>query len=282
MHGSTPWKRTFHPSRAKGQSFLRQPEVVDRIVTALRIRPDDVLLEVGAGAGQMTLPLAASGPSRILAVEAEPSLADQLERSLAERRLGQVEVVRGDFLSIDLPHLLASRGLDRARVVGNLPYSAASPMLLKLLAHRHRFLDLTLMFQREVADRLVARPSTKAYGVLTVMTQQAARARVLFEIPPHAFWPRPKIWSALVRLDFLKNEEPEVGDPEIFKDVVKTLFAYRRKNIGNNIRHLKSKRLDGATLRQGLEALHIDPSRRAETLAVEEFAALSHFCTSPR
>ena len=142
--------------------------------------------------------------------------------------------------------------------------------------------EMTLMFQREVAERLTAQPQTKAYGVLTVLTQQATKSRILFEIPPGAFWPRPKVRSALVRFSFLRDKEPIVRDPAIFQEVVKTLFAHRRKNIANNIKHLKSSHLHGPSLLQALAHLSIDPSRRAETLTVEEFAALSRFCSSPQ
>jgi 16S rRNA (adenine1518-N6/adenine1519-N6)-dimethyltransferase len=141
---------------------------------------------------------------------------------------------------------------------------------------------MTLMFQHEVAERLTAQPHTKAYGVLTVLTQQATRPFILFQIPPHAFWPRPKVWSALLRFDFLREREPAVGDPALFRDLVKALFAHRRKNISNNIKRLKSPYLRESTLHAALAELDIDPSRRAETLTVEEFAALSHFCTSPQ
>jgi 16S rRNA (adenine1518-N6/adenine1519-N6)-dimethyltransferase len=151
---------------------------------------------------------------------------------------------------------------------------------LKLLEERNSFIDLTLMFQLEVAERLVAKPGTKAYGFLSVMTQQATRPRILFQIPPHAFRPRPKVYSAMVHLEPLGKDEPFVREPELFETIVKSLFAHRRKNISNNIKHLRSPLLDPDTMRSALEHLEIEPSRRAETLTVNEFVALAHFCTS--
>lgn len=275
-------RRPFRPSRAQGQSFLRDRAVIERIVAAIAVHPEEVLLEVGAGSGEMTLPLVAAGAGRILAVEPDPNLSRGLLQSLEKRKITHVEVTEEDFLSLDLESLLTTNGLEQVRVVGNLPYSIASPILLKLLSNRNRLSGMALMFQLEVAERLTARPHTKAYGVLTVMTQQATRPLILFQIPPHAFWPRPKVWSALVRFDFLREREPAIGDPEIFRDLVKTLFAHRRKNISNNIKRLKSPLLRESTLHEALEQFHIDPSRRAETLTVEEFAALSHFCASPQ
>ena len=275
-------RRPFRPRRAKGQSFLRDRAVVERIVSTIAVHPDEVLLEVGAGSGEMTLPLAAAGAGRIIAVEPDPTLSRELQQRLEKRSITNVEVTEEDFLSLDLNGLLTGHGLEPVRVVGNLPYSFASPILLKLLSHRDRLSEMTLMFQLEVAERLTASPHTKAYVVLTVLTQQAARPDVLFQIPPHAFWPRPKVWSALVRFDFLREREPDIGDPAIFRELVKTLFAHRRKNISNNIKRLKSPILQESTLHSALDRHRIDPSRRAETLTVEEFAALSHFCTSPQ
>lgn len=282
MLGSIRAERDFRPSRAKGQSFLRDRAVVRRIVSHIDVRPEDELLEIGAGAGELTRSLAAAAPKRILAVEPEPVLAARLKKALGPDALASVEVIEKDFLSLDLPGLLRERGIHRIRVLGNLPYSAASPMLLSLLSHREWLRDLTLMFQLEVAERLVARPSTKAYGFLSVVVQQAARPEILFQIRPEAFRPRPKVTSALVRLELRLGRDLSPSDRAIFAALVKSLFAHRRKSISNNIKRLSTPLLDEAAIREGLAYLAIDPSRRAETLAVEEFTALAHFCASPR
>jgi 16S rRNA (adenine1518-N6/adenine1519-N6)-dimethyltransferase len=241
-----------------------------------------VFLEIGAGGGQLTLPLARSVKARLLAIEPEPYLAGRLRKAIGVEKLQQVEVIEADFLSLDLTDLLNERDLTRVRVVGNLPYSIASHMLQKLLAVRNRLTDLTLMFQQEVAERLIASPSTKAYGYLSVMAQQATQPRIVFRIPPHAFKPRPKVNSALVRLEPKDAAELPVADIAVFKALVKSLLAHRRKNISNNLKHLRSKWLEESTVRHGLAHLNIDDSRRAESLTVEEFAALSQFCASPR
>jgi 16S rRNA (adenine1518-N6/adenine1519-N6)-dimethyltransferase len=275
-------RRPFRPRRARGQSFLRDAAMIDRIVTAVAVQPREVLLEVGAGAGEMTLPLVAAGAGHLIAVESDPTLAHRLRQILEKKGNSTVQVIEEDFLALDLTRLLSDQGLKRVRVVGNLPYSVASPILMKLLVHRSRLSDMTLMFQLEVAERLTAHPGTKAYGFLTVMTQQATQPRILFTIPPHSFRPRPKVKSALVRFDFLGDDELQIGRPEIFRDLVKTLFAHRRKNISNNIKRLQSPFLHEPTLRRAFEHFRIDISLRAEALTVEQFAALSHFCTSPR
>jgi 16S rRNA (adenine1518-N6/adenine1519-N6)-dimethyltransferase len=271
-----PTKSYFRPSRAKGQSFLKDRAVIDRIIAAIEPRADDVFIEIGAGAGQLTRPLLRTPPKLVLAIEPEEVLADRLSKIEADH----LEILPQDYLETDLTAELRHRGLSRVRVVGNLPYSAASPILLKLLTESQHIKDLTLMFQLEVAERLVAVPGTKAYGFLSVMTQQATRPKILFSIPPRAFRPRPKVHSALVRLDFRPENEAPVTEPVVFQALVKSLFAHRRKNISNNVKRLQSDHLDEPTVRSALVQLDIDTNRRAETLTVEEFAALSRFCAS--
>ncbi|MFQ5789332.1 MAG: 16S rRNA (adenine(1518)-N(6)/adenine(1519)-N(6))-dimethyltransferase RsmA [Acidobacteriota bacterium] len=284
MPKGTP-SRGFRPRRALGQTFLHDGAIRSAIVDAITPRPEDVLLEIGAGRGELTLPLAAAGVRWILTLEADAALVEELRRVLEAKEVGRIEVLHADFLQVDLGVLLDRRGFGsatRLRVVGNLPYSAASPILLKLLTVRDRLEDMTLMFQEEVAQRLIARPGTKAYGYLSVVTQQASRARLLLGVPPGAFWPRPKVHSALVRLEFLREREPPVGDPELFHALVKGLLSHRRKTISNNIKRLKSSLVEIPVLLAALEKLRIDPRRRAEALSVEEFAAISDFCSSRR
>lgn len=286
MIGPSRSSRRFQPSRSRGQSFLRDKAVVERIVEAIDPRPDQTFLEIGAGAGELTIPLASRGAARVLAIETDhmlfQKLSSRLQEGGASQNLGEeVELIHSDFLKLDLQKLLSERDIPRVRVVGNLPFSVASPILLKLLAHRERLVDLTLMFQLEVAQRLTAVPATKAYGFLTVVAQQAAKTELLFTIPPQAFNPRPKVHAAMVRLVPLGKDEPPVGDYDVFRAVVRGLLTHRRKNISNNIRHLRSQLVGGSSIQSGLAEMGIDPSRRAETLSVEEFAALSHFCASP-
>ena len=247
-------------------------------------RAEDDFLEIGAGAGQLTVPLAARGPRSVLAVEVDPILAERLGRALAgaEPSAEVVTVLHADFLALDVAEVLKARDLGRMRVVGNLPYSVASPILLRLLAHRSRIQDMTLLFQREVAQRLRARPGTKAYGALTVLAQQATRIRSLFRISPEAFWPRPKVASELLRFEPRGADELPVGGDRLFRALVKGLFSHRRKNISNNLKYLKSTDVSREELEEGLRALDIDPAWRAETLTVQQFAALSHFCASRR
>jgi 16S rRNA (adenine1518-N6/adenine1519-N6)-dimethyltransferase len=265
----------FRPTRTKGQCFLKDPQFIQRIVDTLSPAAGETLLEIGAGEGQLTVPILDSG-ARVIAVETDRRLAEKLRRIATPG----LDLVEADALELDFNQLLDERGLERIRGYGNLPYSVAAPILLRLLSSATRFSSLTLMFQKEVAERLIALPSTKDYSFLTVITQQAARTRLLFRIPGDAFRPRPRVVSALVQLELRHDEAPDVGDIMVFRALVKGLLAHRRKTIANNIKRLtatpSSERVAAA-----VDAVGIDPTRRAETLSVEEFAAISRICAVP-
>ena len=265
----------FRPTRSKGQCFLKDPRFIARIVEAVRPEPGETLLEIGAGEGQLTLPMIEAG-GRVVAVETDPRLAAKLSAGINDK----LELVRADALKLDFAALLDERGLARVRAYGNLPYSVAAPILLRVLSHADRFDSLVFMFQKEVADRLTAPPSTKDYSVLSVVAQHASRVEALFKVPPEAFRPRPRVMSAVVRFDLRHNEAPAFGDEATFRAVVKGLMAHRRKTIANNIKHLGAKPLSRDAILGALATLGIDPVRRAETLSVEDFAAISRICAS--
>ena len=258
-----------------GQCFLKDPRFIRRIVETLSPTPEETLLEIGAGEGQLTLPMVDAG-ARVLAIEADPRLA----RRLSARAGDALELIEADAVKIDFDQLFKDRGLERIRGYGNLPYSVAAPILLRLLSYAPRFDSLTLMFQKEVAERLVSRPSTKDYSFLSVVAQQAARPEILFRIPPEAFRPRPRVVSAVVRLDLRHAESPDCGDERTFRSLVKGLLAHRRKTIANNIKHLGPSILSRDVIARAISARGIDPTRRAETLSVEEFAEISRICAS--
>lgn len=262
----------FRPSRSKGQCFLTDAGVIGHIVETIAPTPGETLLEIGAGAGQLTVPLLASPAApRVIAIEADPRLAAKFPSH------EKLVLIRADALKLDFAALLDERGLDAIRVVGNLPYSIAAPILLRLLSASTRLRSLTLMFQKEVATRLTARPGTKEYSSLSVLAQQAARVELLFRIPPTAFKPRPRVTSSLVGFSLLHDEAPEIGNEDTFRAVVRALLAHRRKTIANNIKHLASPNLASGIL-EAVSETSIDTARRAETLSVEEFAEISRIC----
>jgi len=266
----------FHPTRSKGQCFLKDERYVERIVQAIAPRPGETLLEIGAGQGQLTLPLARAGAT-VVAIESDRRLAEELRGTL--QAFAGVELLAADALRVDFRDLAHAHGPGKLRVVGNLPYSVAAPILLRLLNVRECWSELTLMFQSEVAERLTAKPGTKAYGFLTVVAQRAARVSILFRIPPDAFRPRPRVVSALLRFEMREVDSRDAAvDEKLFRGLVRGLLAHRRKTIGNNIKHLEPSGLSREATLGALETLGIDPARRAETLGVEEFAELSRIC----
>lgn len=252
-----------------GQHFL-EPAWVRKVADAIAPEREDQFLEIGPGTGALTIALAPR-VDRIVAVEIDRELAVDL----AARSPHNVHIIAGDFLETDLSILLTQefRTGARVRVVGNLPYNASSPILFRLITVARCFTDATLMLQREVADRLVARRGTAEYGVLTVLTTVHAQVTRLLEVPPGAFRPPPKVRSTIVRLHF---HAPSV-DPALlprFERLVRAVFQHRRKTVANAIRGASCD-LDPAEVLRALAAAGIDGARRPETLEVAEFTRLA-------
>ena len=249
-----------------GQHFLA-PAWADKVTAAIDPKASDRFLEIGPGPGILTSRLARRVDS-IIAIEIDRDLAESLRRELPPNVL----VVEGDFLKLDLSPFFDQGPL---RVAGNLPYNISSPILFKLLATAQqtpRLIDATVMLQLEVADRLAAKPGTKDYGVLTILTATRANVTRLMTLPPGAFRPAPKVHSAVVRLTF----KPSVVDPEtapVFEGMVKTMFMQRRKTLANALKPY-ADRVGFAAVRALTEA-GIDPARRPETLTQSELLDLA-------
>ncbi len=278
--------RTGHrPRKRFGQHFLADAWAA-KVVKTIDVQPQDVLLEIGPGAGAITIPLAATG-APILAVEIDRDLAGDLARRVPPN----VSLITADFLRYDVVSYLTALQPSRPpstsddpaaprrfRVVGNLPYNISSPVLFRLieLSRAHAlFTDATLMVQREVADRLVAKPSTKAYGVLSVFAQIYADIERTLDLPPTAFSPPPKVRSSVVRLTF-RRSKVRIGDELVFQQVVKTAFMQRRKMLSNALKHFDP------TAPAVLALAGIDGTRRPETLTLAEFAKLTELFVSVR
>ena len=246
-------------SRGLGQHFLVDERVARRQVERALIRSDETVLEVGPGLGVLTRILAERA-RRVVAIEKDRRLADALQ-GLGDR----VEILRGDALRIEWPEFDV--------MVSNLPYQISSPVTFKLL--EHPFDRAILMFQREFAERLVAKPGTKAYSRLTVNAAHRAAGEILEKVPRSAFQPQPRVDSAVVRL-VRRTPGYRVADEEVFHAVVDACFGHRRKTIGNAL-DLEWRRFaeSRAPWRESLRSI---PSldRRAEDLSPEEFATLSN------
>ena len=263
-------KGQFRPSRSKGQCFLTDRHVIERIVTSINPNEGETLVEIGPGTGALTIPILEQGAS-ILAIESDTWLV----RALQEYKTHGLKLIEADASKLDYNSILQSHNLNSIRVFGNLPYSVASPILLRLLETGPRLSSMTLMFQSEVAERLVALPNTKNYSFLSVVTQRAAKTKILFQVPPGAFRPKPRVLSTVVELKIRNNETYSYKDETIFRHIVKSLMAQRRKTIFNNIRHLEHPSLSKSQLTAALERSSIDLTRRAESMSVEEFTKVS-------
>jgi 16S rRNA (adenine1518-N6/adenine1519-N6)-dimethyltransferase len=252
-----------------GQHFL-EPVWADKVVDAIGPSADDSFLEIGPGPGILTLKLAPK-VARLVAVEIDRDLA----RILAPRLPPNAAIVVADVLEADLPAALAAAGVSGSiRVAGNLPYNISSPILFRLLAlaGERPVTDATLMLQREVADRIVARPGTPEYGVLSVLLQWRADVERLLTIPPGAFRPPPDVRSALVRLMF-RPPTVTVKDPAVFERMVRSMFTQRRKTLANALAGFAQG--TGRHPADVLAGAGIDPRRRAETLEIVEIARLA-------
>jgi 16S rRNA (adenine1518-N6/adenine1519-N6)-dimethyltransferase len=258
------------PARARkrfGQHFLEQAWA-DKLIASLGAGPEDTFLEIGPGRGALTRPLAPL-VREIVAVEIDRDLATALSGEL-----GNVRVVQGDFLDVDLDALLAHAPTP-VRVVGNLPYNVSSPILFKLLdaaAEGARFSDATLMLQKEVADRLVAPPGSGEYGTLAIQVGLLADVERVLRLPPGAFRPPPKVNSAVVRLRF-RAARVDVGDRRTFEKIVRGMFLQRRKTLANALKPVASAL--GTSAPDWLARAGIDGTKRPEELTVDDVARLS-------
>ena len=270
------------PARKRfGQHFL-ETAWVSKLVACIRPAPGELFLEIGAGAGQLTLPLAAAG-AEVVAVEKDRRLAARL-RSIVP---ASVRVVTGDVLDEDLARLVAGPGAghaDRpARVAGNLPYNVSTPILRRLVETQRLhacFEDATLMLQREVADRVVGQPGSRAYGPLAILTRVAAEAERVLALPPGAFRPPPRVRSAVVTLRFRPPPVP-VADRMLFERMVRGLFTQRRKTILNALGPL-ARSVSPCPPRELLERAGLAPDRRPATLDLAELARLADALASSR
>ena len=259
--------------RRFGQHFL-EPAWVAKLVDAVEPRSTDTFLEIGPGRGALTEPLARR-VARVVAIEVDRDLASDL----AARNIPNLEVVTGDVLEVNFPDLLRhslGTGVEqRIRIIGNLPYNISSPILFRLLdasASTGAVEDATLMLQKEVADRLVAAPGTKEYGVLTVQAALGADVTRLLNLPPGAFRPMPKVRSAVVRLTF-RPPLVAVRDQTAFVELVRSIFTQRRKTLANALGPFAASR--GMDPKAALGQAGIDSARRPETLQLIELTRLA-------
>ncbi len=247
--------------KSLGQNFLHDASVIERIVGALDIQGSDTVIEIGPGTGALTETLVKTG-ANIVAVEFDRELVPLLEQQF--RYDENFRLVNADALNVDFA-IIVDQPKD-VKLIANLPYNISTPILQRLIEQRHIFSTLVLMFQREVVERIVAKPSTKERGFLSVIAQTAFDIEHVVDVAPGSFRPVPKVWSSVIRL----TPKPAfVGDEVIFRKVVSQSFAQKRKTILNNLKGIYD---DAGSV---LESAAIDGIRRAETLSLDEWLTLT-------
>ena len=259
----------LHQARKRfGQNFLHDQNIIRRIVDAVAPGATDHIVEIGPGQGALTRQLLPAC-GRLDVIELDRDLADYLNTTLGVDPLFTLH--QGDVLKFDFAALSGSRSL---RVVGNLPYNISTPCMFRLLQFQHLIQDMTFMLQREVVERLAAQPGDSEYGRLSLMMQYYCGVEHLFDVPPTAFVPQPKVWSAIVRLTPHKELPCPARSPAIFQEVVRVAFTQRRKTLKNSLRTLISE--------AELGKLAIDTSLRPENLRLSDYVMISDSISAAR
>ena len=250
-----------------GQNFLIDENIVRNIVAAAELSDKDTVLEVGPGIGTLTQGLAESGAS-VVAVELDKRLLPVLDTTL--EGYDNVRIVNGDILQVDI---MQTVGVDEFKVCANLPYYITTPIIFALLEKRLPMERLVAMVQKEVAERMAAKPGGKDYGALSVAIQYYTEPEIAFLVPPSSFIPAPSVDSAVIVCKRREKPPVEVCDEALFFRVVKAAFSLRRKMLNNSLKNMGIK---GEQVAKWLELAGVDGKRRAETLSLEDFAALTN------
>jgi 16S rRNA (adenine1518-N6/adenine1519-N6)-dimethyltransferase len=257
--------------KSLGQNFLKDPHFLYKIAAAARVGPDDNVLEIGPGLGHLTRVLAERA-NKVLALELDERLIPILNKAFDECQ--HVEIIKADALEYSYESLGG-----RWKVVANLPYYISTPIIQRLLVARKKFIRLTLMLQKEVAERISAKPGGKEYGYISVLVQLYAEPSIEFRVPSEAFTPKPEVDSAVITLAIRDQTAVSLRDEAFFIRVIKAAFSQRRKTLRNSLKQLDVSR---KTMDEVNDKTGIDLGRRAETLTVEEFGRLADFLYSDK
>ncbi len=263
----------IRPKKQLGQNFLSDPATAAMIVNRSGISPEDIVLEIGAGLGALTIPVARVA-QKVIAVDKDPQIIDILRTEIIANNLSNVVLMDRNILKVDIKALAEDFGRGIV-VMGNLPYNISSQILVQLIKSRKAVSRAVLMFQKEMAQRLTAQPGCKEYGRLTVMLQYCSQIQKVADVKASLFFPKPKIDSEVLEIKFKKVLEYKADDETFLFRVVKAAFGNRRKTLKNSL-YASELNIDANLAKHVLESSNIDPVRRAETLNTEEFVKLSN------
>lgn len=260
-------KYNFKFTKSLGQNFLVDQSVPRDIVESANVGPEDFVIEIGPGVGTLTVQLLKVA-KRVTAIELDSSLIPILTEELGE--YPNFSLIHNDALKVNLEEVIGDE--KSVKLVANLPYYVTTPIIVKLLKEKYNFKSLTIMIQKEVAERMNAEPGNKDYGALSLLVQYYCNTSIVRNVPPTCFMPRPKVDSIVIRLDRLEEPRVNVKNEKLFFDIIRNSFNMRRKTLWNGVKSIgpTKEALEGAFARAD-----IDPKRRGETLSIQEFAKLA-------
>lgn len=261
-------KYNFKFSKSLGQNFLIDDQVLRDIVTGAEVNNDDFIIEIGPGVGTLTKELLQVA-KKVCAIELDKDLIPILNEEL--KKFENFELVNKDALKVNFDEIIGEE--KSVKLVANLPYYVTTPIIAKLLTEGYKFKSLTIMIQKEVAERIDAKPSTKEYGALSLLVQYYCDTELVRKVSPSSFIPRPKVDSSVIRLSKLDSPRVKADDEKLFFKIIRASFNMRRKTLWNA---LKSLGFSKDLLENALQECDIDPKRRGETLSIYEFANLSN------
>lgn len=265
-------KHDFRHSKSLGQNFLSDKNIIDAIIEGSEIGAEDLVIEIGPGMGVLTA-AAAECASRVVAVEIDRHLIPILTETL--ENYDNVEIINADVMKTDLSEVVEKyRTLGKVRIIGNLPYYITTPIVMKLLEERVPADSITIMMQKEVADRIKASPGSKTYGALSVAVGFYCTVRHIANAPKEVFVPRPKVDSTVIRLDVRQERPVDLVDEKLFFETIKKGFGQRRKTLLNSLTGIRG--MPKESIAAVLADCGIDSRRRAETLSMSEFADVAN------
>lgn len=266
-------KYRFNFQKKYGQNFLIDTHVLDKIIAAANITKDDMVLEVGPGIGTMTQYLCEHA-REVVAVEIDKNLIPILEDTLSEYH--NVTVIQNDILKVDIEKIVQERNAGKPiKVVANLPYYITTPIIMGLFESHVPIENITVMVQKEVADRMQVGPGTKDYGALSLAVQYYAEPYIVANVPPNCFMPRPKVGSAVIRLTRHSKPPVAVTDEKLMFGLIRASFNQRRKTLVNGLNNSPELNFTKEEITRALENMGLPPTVRGETLTLEDFARLS-------
>jgi len=260
-------KYNFKFSKSLGQNFLIDDSVLNDIVSGAEVNNDDLVIEIGPGVGSLTVQLLKKA-KKVVAIELDNDLIPILEAELGQYE--NFSLIHKDALKVDFNEIIGDE--KSVKLVANLPYYVTTPIIVNLLKKNYNFKSLTIMIQKEVAERINAEPNCKEYGSISLLVQYYCDTKIVRNVPPSCFIPRPKVDSIVIRLDRLPEKRVKVKDENLMFEIIRNSFNMRRKTLWNATKFLG---MNKELLEKAYEEAGIDPKRRGETLSLEEFAALS-------